>query len=471
MSLNDLRLVEEFVKNDSQPAFAAIVERYIDFVYSAALRQVNGDSGLAADVTQGVFTDLARKAPLMRKDVLLAAWLHRATRLTALSALRARQRRIVREREAVRMREMERESENVDWNSISAVIDKALDELNERDREAVLLRYFQSQSFRDMSSTLRISEDAARMRVERALEKLRALLGKEGIASTGAALSAALTGQSALSAPAGLSLLVTQTAPSLVVNSALTSLTIMATTKLKLGIAAAISAGAIAIATREHFSKRELESELARLDAQTRSAPVNRSAVPDSATDFTERDELARLRAQQMELLRLRGEVGVLRKAKEEAEHQVAKVREQKEEKAEEPVDPEQEAYKTVAIARMNYARGWGVAFMMFAEENGGMMPKTFAHAAKHYPEEWASVMSAFDEGRFEIVFDGSLKDLSEPAKTIVVREKDPFSNPKRRGFARTYLFADGHTEIHSAPDGNFENWERERLVAPAGTQ
>jgi len=76
--------------------------------------------------------------------------------------------------------------------------------------------------------------------------------------------------------------------------------------------------------------------------------------------------------------------------------------------------------------------------------------------------------MSAFDSDRFSIVFDGSLKELTRPETTIIIREKSPFSNPKQGGFARTYLFADGHAEIHSSADGNFDNWERERMIMHA---
>jgi RNA polymerase sigma factor (sigma-70 family) len=167
MTQDDSTLLDEFVRNDSESAFAAIVQLHIDLVYSAAFRQVNGDSGLASDITQTVFIDLARKARFLAKDTVLPAWLHRATRLTALSALRAAQRRIGREREAVRMQEIEHPPEVPNWNSISVLIDEALDKLNDNDREAVLLRFFQRQTFRDMGVLLRMSEDAARMRVER----------------------------------------------------------------------------------------------------------------------------------------------------------------------------------------------------------------------------------------------------------------------------------------------------------------
>jgi len=463
MTQDDSSLIKEFVANHSQAAFTTIVQRYVDFVYSAALRQVNGDSGMASDICQSVFVDLGRRASSLSENISLPGWLHRATRLTALAALRTQRRRIVREREAILMQEIERMDKSLDWNSVRDVIDAALDSLNKRDREAVLLRYFQKQSFRDISTALHVSEDAARMRVERSLEKLRAVLAKNGVTSTSAALSVALTAQSVASAPAGLSLSIAQAASVACIHSSLTSaLTIMATTKLKLGIAAIIAAGAIAGATHEHLTTKQLEAKLASLDSQDNSATEITPAKSTSLID----DELSKMRQEHLELMRLRGEVAELRKNQTEATRLAATTAQPEPKPDEEPSDPVQEANKTAALARMNYTTGWGIAFILFAQENGGMMPKTFAEAAKHYPAQSAPVMSAFDPAKFEIVFNGSLKEVVQPEKTIIVREKEAFPNGNRTGFARTYLFADGHTEIHSSSDGNFEPWEKPRLAS-----
>src|SRR6266700_2792201 len=138
MTHDDATLLRRFAVEGCESAFAEIVQRYLDLVYSAALRQVNGDSGLAADICQSVFIDLARKARFLRPEAALAAWLHRATRLAALAALRSEGRRAAREQEVANMHEPDEQP--VDWNSFRPAIDAALDDLSDQDREAVLLR-------------------------------------------------------------------------------------------------------------------------------------------------------------------------------------------------------------------------------------------------------------------------------------------------------------------------------------------
>ena len=205
--------------------------------------------------------------------------------------------------------------------------------------------------------------------------------------------------------------------------------------------------------------------------ARDRTNPLLHPIIVKTVSTPANDGELAKLRSEHAELLRLRGEVGRLRQSaadlerlKTENERLRATQAAQKTE--DEPQEDEElGAFRTIAIARMNYAKGWGIAFTVFSQKNGGMMPETFDQAAKFYPEQWASVMSAFDQDKFEIVFRGSTKDIAQPARTIIAREKEPFANFRQPGSARTYLFADGHTEIHSASDGNFEVWERERLV------
>ena len=178
--------------------------------------------------------------------------------------------------------------------------------------------------------------------------------------------------------------------------------------------------------------------------------------------------------AEHSELLRLRGEAGRLRQSRadaarleaENARLRAAPANQNADSEPQEQADQEQEIFKTIAMARMSYVKGWGWAFVHFAEKNGGMMAETFEEAVKFYPDELAPVMSAFDQNKFEIVYRGSLKDIPETARTIIVREKAPFAKPGKIGYARTYLFADGHSEIHSSPDGNFEAWEKDRLAA-----
>jgi hypothetical protein len=361
------------------------------------------------------------------------------------------------------MQEIGNTSENSDWNAIQPTIDAALEKLKGGDREIILLRYFQKQTFCEIGEALRLSEDAARMRLERALERLRSILSKQGFTSTSTLLSSALTAQAASPTPSGLAMAVSQAAFTAVAQSSVPTIAFMATTKLKLGIAATLAVGGIAIATREHLAKAALQNEIASIRAET--ARITPAASPNLASEI-DLNELSRLRAEHAELMQLRGEVVALRKAKQDAERTIAAAQKQQSSKPDEAVDPEEQAYNTVALARMNYANGWGTAILAFAKANGGRMPTSFEQAGSHFPERWASLMSAFDSERFEIVFRGSLNDIARPERTIIVREKEPFSNPKEAGFARTYLFADGHTELHRSADGNFEPWERDRMIS-----
>jgi RNA polymerase sigma factor (sigma-70 family) len=156
-------------------------------------------------VAQNVFTALARKAPSLVGRTALTGWLYLGAHHAAAQAVRGEQRRRVRETEASTMHDLiSSATPATDWDRVRSVLDDAMRELTEPDREAVLLRYFERRPFADIGAALHLTEDAARMRVDRALEKLRALLARRGVTSTAAALTAALANQAMVAAPAGL---------------------------------------------------------------------------------------------------------------------------------------------------------------------------------------------------------------------------------------------------------------------------
>lgn len=202
---SDAELLHRYAEGKSEAAFAELVGRHLDLVYSAALRQVGGDAHRAQDVAQVVFTTLARKAGSLTRHPVLAGWLYTATRHAAGKALRTEVRRKAREQEALIMEEISSTGEStVDWDRVRPVLDEAMRELNEHEREAVLLRFFARQPFGQIGAALRVSEDAARMRVERALEKLQRALSRRGVASTSAVLAFGLVQHAATAAPSGL---------------------------------------------------------------------------------------------------------------------------------------------------------------------------------------------------------------------------------------------------------------------------
>lgn len=209
----DAELLRRYAEEGSEAAFAELVRRHLDLVYFAALRQVGGDAHRAEEVAQSVFTDLARKARTLTGHATLIGWLHTGTRFAAAKARRADFSRQHHEREASTMNALLSDSDSAaNWDRLRPTIDDAIQELGERDREAVLLRFFENRPFAEIGAVLRVSEDAARMRVERALDRLRTAFARRGVTSTGAALATILAHQAGAAAPVGLASAITSTA-------------------------------------------------------------------------------------------------------------------------------------------------------------------------------------------------------------------------------------------------------------------
>ncbi|HWA09604.1 MAG TPA: sigma-70 family RNA polymerase sigma factor [Opitutaceae bacterium] len=205
MNDDDAALLRRYAEEGSQAAFAEVVRRHVDLVYAAALRRSGGDAHRAADVSQQVFTALARHARKLSRHAVLGAWLHTATRNAALNVMISEQRRQARELQALALEPvLSGETATPEWERLRPVLDAAIDELPETDRAAVVLRFLERRPFAEIGARLRVSEDAARMRTERALDKLRAALARRGITSTAAALGAAVAAQPLVAAPAGL---------------------------------------------------------------------------------------------------------------------------------------------------------------------------------------------------------------------------------------------------------------------------
>ena len=249
-TMNDAELLQRYAESRCEAAFTELVKRHVDLVHSAALRQVGGDAQLAQDVTQSVFIDLARKAASMTARTVLTGWLYTSTRYAAANAVRAEKRRHAREQEAYAMQEISSTPEpNEAWDQLRPLLDEAMHELSERDRNAILLRYFEGRQLAEVGTKLGLSEDAARMRVGRALEKLRGRLAGRGVASTAAVLAALLASQTVTAAPAGLAVNIAGTALASATAGAASTLTLLKVlimTKLKLGIISALIVAGVA---------------------------------------------------------------------------------------------------------------------------------------------------------------------------------------------------------------------------------
>jgi RNA polymerase sigma factor (sigma-70 family) len=201
--ITDRELLRRYFDEGSETAFEEITRRHVDLVYGTALRHLCGNTTLAEDVTQSVFAALASKRGTGLHIKHLTGWLYRTTRFTASHTVRSERRRQNREQQAFAMHHLHAPDSSDLPNLPLGVLDELLETLDELDRESILLRFFEGQSFAAIGLALDISEDAARMRVNRALERLRVRLAKTGITSSAAALGATLAGH-AVAAPAAL---------------------------------------------------------------------------------------------------------------------------------------------------------------------------------------------------------------------------------------------------------------------------
>jgi RNA polymerase sigma factor (sigma-70 family) len=310
--LSDQQLLREFAEASVESAFGELTRRHIDLVYSTALRAVGGDEQLAKDVAQSVFIDLARKARTLAVRLTVTGWLYKSTCFAAAKAVRSARRRQTREREACAMQnQMADPADEPEWHELGPVLNSVMLELKEADREVLLLRFFQRYSLEQVGAHLGLNPNAARMRVDRALNRMRDRLMSRGITSTATGLAAVLAHQAVSAAPAGLAAAIF-TASLAAGGAATTSsiLTFITMTNAKaITLGAALLVGAITPIVLQHQANLRLQNELKATRAQLAQAMQPQPQAADPT-------ELAQLRREHDELMRLRGEVAQLRQRK-----------------------------------------------------------------------------------------------------------------------------------------------------------
>jgi RNA polymerase sigma factor (sigma-70 family) len=229
----DARLLEQFARNGSEEAFAALVQRHIALVHSVALRHT-ANAQHAQDITQAVFVILARKAGSLGRRTVLPGWLYHTARLTAANLQRAETSRVRREQEAFMQSQLEESVNDALWRELSPQLDEAMAGLGASERDALVLRYFQNKSMAEVGKFLGLEENTAQKRVSRALEKLRTFFTKRGVSSTTAILAGMISAHSVRAVPVTLAKSVTAVALAKGAAASITTLALAKTTVIAL---------------------------------------------------------------------------------------------------------------------------------------------------------------------------------------------------------------------------------------------
>ncbi|HEX3799644.1 MAG TPA: sigma-70 family RNA polymerase sigma factor [Verrucomicrobiae bacterium] len=467
MTMESRQLLAEYVRTGSETAFRELVANYLGLVYSAALRLTGGNTHSAEEITQTVFIGLAQKARTLSSEVMLGGWLHQYTFHAATKFVRAERRRQIREQEAGEMNALTNGAPE-EWRKIEPILDEAILELGDEDRAAILLRFFEQRDFRAIGASLGGSEDAARMRVNRALDKLQVVLKRRGAALSVGALGAVLAAHTASAVPAGLASAVAGAAFANVGGGVSTiMIKLMALTKLQTGmIGALVVAGAMTPwAMQQHAKWRETDAALqsqnekmgALVDENARLSNQMALAKDSRGLSQKELDELMRLRNQTTALNKQLAAAKVTPVAAGTGQTNVALSPEEEE---------RQKAIEELqTIEKMDSAKNWLLAFMMYANDNQNRLPGDFSQATNYLSKD-KQMELLLATNQFEVRYGGPLNTLKDPSSVAILEE---ITSPGAT--LKTYGFADGHVEVVKRADGDFKGWEAQRLTVPPSGQ
>ena len=323
---SDFDLLGQFAREKSQDAFTALVSRHVNLVYSAALRKVRSPQ-LAEEIAQSVFADLARNAGSLAgggdasSPKTLTPWLYAVTRRTAIDVIRKESRRQLREQIAVELTNMNATPD--DWTQIEPLLDDAMAALEETDRSAILLRYFENKTLREVGETLGTSDDTAQKRVSRAVERLREFFSKRNVTIGAGGLAVVISTNAVQAAPMGLA--ATISAAAVLAGTAVSTSTAIAATKtiamtttqkILVTAALAVVAGAGIYEARQAAQLRDqiqtLQQQQAPLMEQVQQLQHERDVATNMIAGLKE--ELAQSAKNNFELLKLRSEITLLKR-------------------------------------------------------------------------------------------------------------------------------------------------------------
>ncbi len=465
------RLLAEYAESGSEGAFRELAARYVNLVYSTALRLLGGDTHWAEDVTQTVFLRLSHDARRLARESSLGGWLHRETCFAASKGLRCERRRRARERQAAFMNSREDHSQ-ANLEKVTPLLDEAINLLGNEDRTAILLRFFEQRDFRSVGEALGSNEEAARKRVTRALEKLQVMLRRRGVALSAAALGTALADKAVIAAPAGLAASVAGAvlaSPAAGGAISATVIKIMTITKLKAGLLSALLAASVTtsvIVYCQARSRLRAQDELLRQQgdqlAQLETDNQRLSSLAGRADGSLLNDplrDLPALRAQAESLRRQTNDLAGLR-----AENR--RLRQTSDDQPKTPVEAREEG-----LIRAMCAKDWLLAFRIYANDNQGQCPTSFEQVASIHAQNSGKLGAGISPDQFEIVFQGSLDSLTNIGDIVVLRERQPRRVGDGR-WSRIYGMADGAVQTMGFPRPQYdtpEAWEKEHILPPPG--
>ena len=452
--------MRDYAERQSEAAFAAIVRRYVDLVYSAALR-LSCDADTAKDVTQGVFVALAQNAQQLADRPALAGWLHTTARNLSAKTIRSDARRRVREQEAVGMNRLLSANPDASWEHIAPHLDEALGELSEPDRDAVLLRYFKNHDLRTVGATLGISDDAAQKRVSRAVERLREFFSKRGVTVGASGLAVVISSNAVQAAPVGLALTISTaavlTGTTLATTATVTATKAIAMTALQKTIVTATIAALAGVGIYEARQASQLREQVQTLQQQQALSPAQIQQSQNERDDATNRlatlaEELAKSNSNSLELLRLRGEVGVLRQQTKDAEEKLAAAlsytaKFTKDENA------TAHAMKNLQLVMMQWALDHDEKFATNLTQLANELKKPYVDT------NTTSSIYSFDFVNAGVV-------TPKDPKMLIFRERFARQAPDGT-WRRIYGFADGRAITAITTDGNFDAWEKVNTESP----
>ncbi len=413
----DQNLIGEYARSGCEEAFGELVHRHVDLVYSTAFRVLRYPS-LAEDVTQRVFIALARNATKLRNRAVLTGWLHEAARNFAVTTVRSEERRRRREQEAATLDAHGSNETQTAWRQIEPHLDGALEQLGEADRDALLLRYFERKTAKEIGERLGLTEEAAQKRATRALDRLRLILAERGIALPVVGFGSLLSIQTVQSAPVGLTASVIAASGSAGAFVPMTSTLglIMVSTKVKIGLAAVLVAGVSTSLVMQYQSSARLRHEIASLRQQGAELERLREENQRLAARATAPEETAKQQQERTELLRLRGEVSSLRARAAElskAREGRAKEAASKPAPADVPLIPAESwanvghatpsaAFQTLTWAKANRATNVIANSLAWGDERSrSQIEALFASAPEHVRAKYGSadafILSLFD--------------------------------------------------------------------------